>query len=763
MINAIFRIKYFAICQCLIVFADIFAYGKPIEIRAQPKNIIVDSGSDAVFFVSATIEGIPAYQWKKNGIDIAGATSENLMLSRVKADDSGNYSVVITGTKGSTITSLMSDAAELYVNTPPVITADTYVVYGAINDKVDFACSVATGQRGVISYQWQVRESSLDKVPYSNIPGASGAHHSVVIAEGFDKKQFRVIITNTIGNSAMMAASGAYSIVINREPRINPIAVRAVNVKLPGSVHFDINIEPSQNQGQLSYQWFYNNKPIKDAVNPAFDIKVVKKEDAGEYWVEVTNRLGDSITTSKSQIYTLTLSADPPRPEIKDMLNKYFSGFTQQLASVKQESNCAHVWEIDNGEISGSNTEDSILFKPGNSGAKVVLKCTSINLMGDRKTITKYADVVDPPRVDKIDKSTFAINESNSNYYNSFVFHQKGSNQPIGLAGLIIIDLLPHGETDVKRVWCFPNPSQELVIYLKSAAKISSLLSEKISPALSESQNIEEAIRNLREALWSLRCLQTSRWETKGDLSVYQVWIATEDKDPERITAMIKDTSRKISADQDLAKILNIATGTSTASDSSAFDVISLDGIGECPYTLFKFRKEASLINARGELNISAQLGKGDRVGSAGVLTGTREPLYFTLSFAAASIQSYDTSVKLLTNSPMFLGITWLPSGDAVNDNQALNAIGISGGIRISSQTKILGKSFFIGPSYRMADWSTWSNNCIWLAKIIRRLTFTGAFVWTKTDGDASPNYNREIQLLIGFNLEPAYMKLIGR
>jgi YD repeat-containing protein len=47
----------------------------------------------------------PTLQWQKNGVAIPGATSATLTLSNVQLATAGNYSVVLTGTNGSTATS----------------------------------------------------------------------------------------------------------------------------------------------------------------------------------------------------------------------------------------------------------------------------------------------------------------------------------------------------------------------------------------------------------------------------------------------------------------------------------------------------------------------------------------------------------------------------------------------------------------------------------------------------------------------------------
>jgi formylglycine-generating enzyme required for sulfatase activity/REP element-mobilizing transposase RayT len=65
----------------------------------------------------ATADGVPAYQWQKNGVDIPNATSASLALNNVQMADAGSYTVVIT--LGNNVT---SNAAVVTVTAPPAWT-----------------------------------------------------------------------------------------------------------------------------------------------------------------------------------------------------------------------------------------------------------------------------------------------------------------------------------------------------------------------------------------------------------------------------------------------------------------------------------------------------------------------------------------------------------------------------------------------------------------------------------------------------------------
>ncbi|MBM3854793.1 MAG: hypothetical protein FJ399_16845, partial [Verrucomicrobia bacterium] len=90
--------------------------GTPFRLIDQPiaQTAIIDG--PATFRVNATGSGPLAYQWRRNGVAIAGATGSTYTLTRVAAGDVGLYDVIVTdaGTAFPSATALLTITA-----TPP--------------------------------------------------------------------------------------------------------------------------------------------------------------------------------------------------------------------------------------------------------------------------------------------------------------------------------------------------------------------------------------------------------------------------------------------------------------------------------------------------------------------------------------------------------------------------------------------------------------------------------------------------------------------
>jgi photosystem II stability/assembly factor-like uncharacterized protein len=111
---------------------------QPPAITTQPTSQTVSPGAPVNFSVTATGTSL-SYQWRKNGANIPGATSNSYTINATVPGDAGSYDVVVTGACGSA----MSNTATLTVNplpsprivvTPPSSFGD--VCPGSLKDSV---------------------------------------------------------------------------------------------------------------------------------------------------------------------------------------------------------------------------------------------------------------------------------------------------------------------------------------------------------------------------------------------------------------------------------------------------------------------------------------------------------------------------------------------------------------------------------------------------------------------------------------------------
>jgi len=96
-------------------------------ITQQPATVTVLVGAAASFTVTATGDGPISYQWRRDGVDVAGATSPTITLASTTAADSGSkWTVVVRNNAGSSV----SVAATLVVTSMPAISVVTSAATG---------------------------------------------------------------------------------------------------------------------------------------------------------------------------------------------------------------------------------------------------------------------------------------------------------------------------------------------------------------------------------------------------------------------------------------------------------------------------------------------------------------------------------------------------------------------------------------------------------------------------------------------------------
>jgi hypothetical protein len=75
--------------------------GVPPTITTQPVSQFVAVGTNVTLVVSGTGSAPLAYQWRKDGVDIPGATSSTLVLNGVQTNQTGLYDSVLANSFGA--------------------------------------------------------------------------------------------------------------------------------------------------------------------------------------------------------------------------------------------------------------------------------------------------------------------------------------------------------------------------------------------------------------------------------------------------------------------------------------------------------------------------------------------------------------------------------------------------------------------------------------------------------------------------------------
>src|SRR5204862_166449 len=154
-----------------------------VAITAQPAaSQTLCAGSPATFSVTATGTGL-AYQWKKNGTNIPGATASTYSIPNVTTADAGTYTVVVSGV--APCPSVTSGNAVLVVNNPVVITSQPVASQTVCSGFPTSFSVTATGTG--LTYQW--KKNGVD------VPGATSSTYAIANASVADAGTYTVVVS----------------------------------------------------------------------------------------------------------------------------------------------------------------------------------------------------------------------------------------------------------------------------------------------------------------------------------------------------------------------------------------------------------------------------------------------------------------------------------------------------------------------------------------------------------------------------------------
>ncbi|MGD0905956.1 MAG: immunoglobulin domain-containing protein [Candidatus Acidiferrales bacterium] len=258
----------------------------PPSITTQPANTTASAGQTASFSVAATGTATLAYQWKKNGTAISGATSASYTTPATSASDSG---ALFTVTVSNAFGSVTSSAATLTVNAPPSITTQPSNQTVTAGQTATF--SVTASGSGTLSYQWSKNGSTISS--------ATSASYTTPATTGADNGS---LFTVTVSNSVGSFTSGAATLTVNVPPTVTSQPT-SQTVIAGQAATFSVT---ATGTATLTYQWKKNGTAIGGATSASYTTPAETTADNGAlFTVTVTNAAGN-VTSNAA---TLTVNA----------------------------------------------------------------------------------------------------------------------------------------------------------------------------------------------------------------------------------------------------------------------------------------------------------------------------------------------------------------------------------------------------------------------------------------------------------------------
>ena len=296
------------------------------------------------FSVTATGTSI-TYQWRREGVNIPGATASTFDIASVTADDAGSYDVVVNGTCASPVT---SSSVSLTINTLPAIAVQPASATLCSGQLQTFSVT-ATGT--AITYQWR-REGV-------NIPGATSSTYDIASVTTGDGGSYDVVVSGTCASSV---TSSSVSLTVNTLPAITGQPASATLCS-GQSQTFSVTATGTS----LTYQWHREGINVSGATSTTFDIASVTTGDAGSYDVVVSGTCTASVTSSPVILTVNTLPEITGQPASATIC----IGQSQTFSVTATGTAITYQWRKEGVNISGatSSTYDIASVTTGDAGS----------------------------------------------------------------------------------------------------------------------------------------------------------------------------------------------------------------------------------------------------------------------------------------------------------------------------------------------------------------------------------------------------------
>jgi Metallo-peptidase family M12B Reprolysin-like/Secretion system C-terminal sorting domain len=289
----------------------IISAGTAPVIAAQPSNVAVCAGSNAVFTVSTSGAAATGYQWQSspNGVtytNIAGATAATYTATAVTtALNNFRYRVIVNGQCASAT----SAGAILTVQTAPSITAQPQAAVECVGNNAVF--SVTASGTG-LTYQWEFSTDGI--APYTTIAGATNNTYTVTgVTLAQNNYRYRVIVSGTCP-AAVTSNAGILSVG-------NAAAINAQPVGTTVCVGQTATFTVVATGSSLTYQWQQsidggiNFTNIAGATASTLNLPAVSaSQNAYQYRVNVFSCTPTPIVSAVGTLTVNTLAAINAQP-----------------------------------------------------------------------------------------------------------------------------------------------------------------------------------------------------------------------------------------------------------------------------------------------------------------------------------------------------------------------------------------------------------------------------------------------------------------
>lgn len=313
------------------------------RISGPPADQVSFETQTATFGVSVEGAFPLAFQWRKDGQDIAGATGLTYTTPELTLDDDGSrYSVVVSNSKGSAT----SGEATLTVKPKPTITTQPTGQSVNLGSTATFS---VTASGDSVFYQW--RRNDID------IGGANSASFTTPATTLEDDGAVYTVIVRNPGGAvesepATLVVSGVPAFLLSPVSQVVAAGRPAIFSAVAGG-------------GNLAYQWRRGSADIGGANAPVYTLPgAALADDGATFSATASNSLGTATSTTAT-LSVLDLPVNLPPDLVAEVAASRPDTAGESFVVVRKQDGSVWQWGFNGEGQRGDGTAQNVNEAPG--------------------------------------------------------------------------------------------------------------------------------------------------------------------------------------------------------------------------------------------------------------------------------------------------------------------------------------------------------------------------------------------------------------
>uniref|UniRef100_A0A8D8X7L0 Muscle M-line assembly protein unc-89 n=1 Tax=Cacopsylla melanoneura TaxID=428564 RepID=A0A8D8X7L0_9HEMI len=296
-------------------FTRVTVHAPPVFLRTMTKTTDCNVGDTITYQIKVEGDPLPEVKWMKDGVPLqideqhlkvtADGQVHSLIVNKVKREDTGKYSALISNEHGSS-----QDDGRMNVRCAPLFTQKLEDFSALEGDQdVEFVVDIECYPRPVVKWFHDKTEITEKLSEFTRIEQTDGNTYKLVLKQVEREHAGKYIceVSNNLGKLKCEA-----NFVVKAKPRFKKTLPETVEIDEGQSLTLSIDVEAVP---EPEVKWYRNGQEIsadanikitrdtKRIENYNLTVTLVRPENGGEYEVRASNEVGNAVTKSRVLVH----------------------------------------------------------------------------------------------------------------------------------------------------------------------------------------------------------------------------------------------------------------------------------------------------------------------------------------------------------------------------------------------------------------------------------------------------------------------------